>query len=348
MLVSDRQYLLALETSCDETAAAVIAQSREVCSSIVATQYDLHGLYGGVVPEIASRAHLERILPVIDQSLQQAHVRMTDLAAVAVATEPGLVGSLLVGLTAAKAIALVQQIPLVTVNHLAGHLYACRLVAGPDLYPAVGLVVSGGHTHLYRCDSAVELELLGATIDDAAGEAFDKVAQILQLGFPGGPAVEALAERGRADAIPFPRTYLHDPELRWSFSGLKTAVLYAAHGAPGARWQPPPLSEARKADLAASFQQAVVDVLVAKCRQALRQTGLRTLLVGGGVAANGPFRRALEESAQRDGFRLVIAPRHLCTDNAALGALGWELLERGLVSPLDCDVRPGLVRTPRS
>lgn len=340
----DADLLLSLESSCDETAAAVIHRDRRVLSSVVATQHDLHARFGGVVPEIASRAHVDRILPVIDEALRLAGVKLADIGAVAVATQPGLVGSLLVGLTAAKTLALALDVPLVTVNHVWAHLYACRMAAGPDVFPAVGFVVSGGHTHLFDCLSPVELTLLGATIDDAAGEAFDKVATVLGLGHPGGPLLEKLAMQGNPAAIAFPRTFLHDDRLQFSFSGLKTAVLYAAKGTPGSREQPPPLTPERAADLAASFQAAVVDVLVGKCEQALQQTGRRTLCVGGGVAANGVFRQRLAEMADRRGIRLVIAPKDLCTDNAAMGALGWELYERQLFAELDCDVVPGLMR----
>ncbi len=338
------RLLLALESSCDETAAAVIDQDRVVRSSVVATQTALHERYGGVVPEIASRAHLERMLPVIDEALRRAEVTLDDLHVIAVATQPGLVGSLLVGLTAAKTLAWARGLPLVTVNHVAAHLYACRMAAGPDVFPAVGFVVSGGHTHLYDCRSAVELDLLGATLDDAAGEAFDKVAQILGLDYPGGPLIEGLAKQGSSTAIPFPRTFIHEDRLQFSFSGLKTAVLYAARGTPGARDQPPPLDDRRRADLAASFQAAAIDVLVAKCAQALKQTGRKTLCVGGGVAANNVFREALAAMTAARNVRLVIAPRAYCTDNAAMGAIGWELYERGLFAPLDVDVVPGLMR----
>lgn len=342
--MSGASLLLALETSCDETAAAVIDRDRRVLSSIVATQHALHARYGGVVPEIASRAHVERILPVIHEALQAANVALADLGVIAVATQPGLVGSLLVGLTAAKTLAWALDLPLVAVNHVAAHLYACRMVAGPDIFPAVGFVVSGGHTHLYDCWSAVEFELLGATLDDAAGEAFDKVAQILGLDYPGGPLIEKLAQTGDAAAVRFPRSYWRDARLQFSFSGLKTAVLYAARGTPGARETPPPLTDQRRADLAASFQAAAVDVLVAKCALALTQTGRQTLCVGGGVAANSVFRAALQGLADERGIRLIVAPREYCTDNAAMGAIGWELYERGQFAPLDVDVTPGLLR----
>lgn len=339
-----RRLLLALESSCDETAAAVIDPDRRVLSNVVATQHELHERFGGVVPEIASRAHVERILPVIDEALRQANATLDDIGAVAVATNPGLVGSLLVGLTAAKTLAMVLDVPLLAVNHIEAHLYACQIAAGKPVFPALGLVVSGGHTNLYDCRSPVEFELLGSTTDDAAGEAFDKVAQVLGLDYPGGPEIEKVARQGNPEAIAFPRTFLNDPRLDFSFSGLKTAVLYAARGTPGARLQPPPLTPQRIADLAASFQAAVVDVLVGKCEQALQQTARTTLLVGGGVAANSSFRRQLEQLAQRRQVELIVAPREYCTDNAAMGAIGWELWDRGLFAPLDTDVTPGLVR----
>jgi N6-L-threonylcarbamoyladenine synthase len=339
-----RRLLLALESSCDETAAAVIDEQRRILSNVVATQHELHERFGGVVPEIASRAHVERILPVIDEALRQADVTLDDIGAIAVATHPGLVGSLLVGLTAAKTLALVLDVPLLAVNHIEAHLYACQIAAQSSVFPAVGMVVSGGHSNLYDCRSPVEFDLLGSTTDDAAGEAFDKVAQVLGLEYPGGPRIEEVARNGNPQAFPFPRTFLNESRLDFSFSGLKTAVLYAAKGIPGARIQPPPLDSQRICDLAASFQAAVVDVLVGKCEQALRQTGRTTLLVGGGVAANSCFRQRLEEMAARRRVNLVISPREYCTDNAAMGAIGWELWERGLFAPLDTDVIPGLVR----
>lgn len=338
------QWLLALETTCDETSAAVIDRDRRVLSNVVATQHDLHERFGGVVPEIASRAHVERILPVINEALRRAGVPLSAVGVIAVAIQPGLVGSLLVGLSAAKSLALALHVPLVGINHVHAHLYACRLTAGPEIFPAVGFVISGGHTHLFDCGGPVDLRLLGATIDDAAGEAFDKVAQILGLEHPGGPQVERLAVQGNPRAVVFPRAFLHDSGLHFSFSGLKTAVLYAARGTPGSRTKVPPLTPQRAADLAASFQAAVVDILVAKCRQALLLTGRKSLCVGGGVAANSLLRRELARLADELQVRLVIAPRELCTDNAAMGALGWELFERGQILDLDADVQPGLLR----
>ena len=336
--------LLAIESSCDETAAAVVTRRLEILSNVVASQDELHERFGGVVPEIASRAHVRRILPVIDRALEQAGRGLDDLSAVAVATEPGLVGSLLVGLTAAKTLAAVLRIPLVAVNHIEAHLYACRMAAGREVFPAVGLVVSGGHTNLYDCRSAVDLELLGSTIDDAAGEAFDKVAKILGLPYPGGPSIDRAAEQGDPAAFAFPRAFLKECRLDFSFSGLKTAVLYEVQGTPGARRQPPPMTPQRVADLAASFRETVVDVLIAKCRQALKKCGRERLLVGGGVAANARLRQRLDDLASEVGVEVVVAPLPLCTDNAAMAAVGWELLDRGRTAGLDLDVAPGLVR----
>ncbi|MGD9855599.1 MAG: tRNA (adenosine(37)-N6)-threonylcarbamoyltransferase complex transferase subunit TsaD [Planctomycetaceae bacterium] len=340
--------LLAIESSCDETAAAVVTQDRRVLSNVVASQAELHERFGGVVPEIASRAHVQRILPVIDEALRQAGATLDDLAGIAVVTEPGLVGSLLVGLTAAKTLAMVLDVPLVAVNHLEAHLYACRLSEGRDVFPAAGLVVSGGHTNLYDCRSVVDYELLGTTIDDAAGEAFDKVAAILGLGYPGGPSIANAALAGDPQAYRFPRTFLHDDALQFSFSGLKTAVLYEVRGTPGSHREVPPLTPERIADIAASFQAAVTDVLVGKCRQAIGRLGHPRLCVGGGVAANQLLRAALQQMADQTGIELIIAPPEYCTDNAAMAGLGWELLERGRTAPLDLDVTPGLVRKRHS
>jgi N6-L-threonylcarbamoyladenine synthase len=336
--------LLALESSCDETAAAVIERSLVVRSNVVASQHELHERFGGVVPEIASRAHVRRILPVIDEALKRANVRLADLSAIAVMTEPGLVGSLLVGLTAAKTLAAVLNVPLVAVNHIEAHLYACRMAAGRDVFPAIGLVVSGGHSNLYDCRSAAEFELVGSTTDDAAGEAFDKVAKILGLPYPGGPSIEKAARDGNPRTFRFPRTFLKEDRLEFSFSGIKTAVLYEVQGIPGSRTPAPPMTAQRLADVAASFQAAVVDVLVAKCRQAARQFGRKTLLVGGGVAANSLLRQRLHELAARDGLELIIAPMEYCTDNAGMAGLAWEKLARGQTAALDLDVTPGLVR----
>jgi N6-L-threonylcarbamoyladenine synthase len=337
--------LLALESSCDETAAAVIDEELRILSSVVASQTALHRKFGGVVPEVASRAHVERILPVIDEALRQAGTRLDELAAVSVVTHPGLVGSLLVGLTAAKTLAMLLEIPLVAVNHIEAHIFSCRMHAGRDVFPAIGLVVSGGHTNLYDCPEPVGFELLGSTIDDAAGEAFDKIAAVLGLDYPGGPSIERAAKAGSVAAFKFPRTFLRDRDrLEFSFSGLKTAVLYEVAGKPPGAYDPCTLDPQYVADLAASFQEAVVDVLIAKCRDALALRGRKTLCVGGGVAANARFRERLAELAAAEGVEVIVPPLTLCTDNAAMSAVAWELLKRGQTADLDLDVQAGLVR----
>lgn len=349
--------LLAIETTCDETGAAVLEGPRPpavgvpiVRSSVVSSQIDLHERFGGVVPEIASRAHVRQLMPIVSEALHRAGIELTDLDAIAVATRPGLVGSLVVGLTAAKALAMVLKVPLVAVDHLEAHLYACQLThPDRDVYPCVGLVVSGGHTSLYRCRGPIDAEPLGGTIDDAAGEAFDKVGSLLGLGYPGGPGIERAARGGNPKAYDFPRSFLRDDRLDFSFSGLKTAVLYAlrgqdARGAAGPIEPPPP---DRVADLAASFQEAVVEVLVGKARQALRQTGLKRLGIGGGVAANGSFRERLAAMAAAEGVELFIPPLSFCTDNAAMLAVAFPKLAAGQVSGLEIDVTAGLVRPGR-
>jgi N6-L-threonylcarbamoyladenine synthase len=331
-------YFLAIESSCDETAAAVFDERPTILSSVVASQTDLHARYGGVVPEVAARAHLQRLLPVVEEALKKAGVTIKEIGAVAVMNTPGLVGALLVGVSAAKMFAVALDVPLIDVNHIEAHIYACRIAAGEEVFPCVGLVVSGGHTSLFHCRSALDFELLGATIDDAAGEAFDKVASMLQLGFPGGPAVEREARAGNPKAFAFPRSFLHEPRLDFSFSGLKTAVLYTIRDltSGGANTLPPGL----RADVAASFQQAAVDALTQKCRQALVATSLQTLCVGGGVAANKAFRQALEQMAATEHCRLVIPPLSLCTDNAAMAALAVEKWRAGRFAALDLDAEP--------
>jgi N6-L-threonylcarbamoyladenine synthase len=313
-------------------------------SSVVASQVDLHARFGGVVPEIASRAHVRQVLPVIDEALSRAGVGLRDIGAVAVATRPGLVGALIVGLTAAKALALALDVPLVAVDHLEGHLYACQLAYPErDVYPFLGLVVSGGHTSLYACRSPLDAELLGGTTDDAAGEAFDKVASLLGLGYPGGPAIERSARVGDPAAFAFPRSYRYDERLIFSFSGLKTAVRYALQkDAPGALGAA--LPSQLVADVAASFQEAVVDALAAKTRQALAVTGLKKLGIGGGVAANTALRERLTDLARETGVELFIPPLSLCTDNAAMAGIALPKLAAGQVAALDIDVTAGLVR----
>jgi len=337
-------YFLAIETSCDETAAAVFTEEPAVLSNVIASQTDLHARFGGVVPEVAARAHLQRLLPVIDEALSNAGVKLDQIGCVAVHNTPGLVGALLVGVSCAKMLALALGVPLIDVNHIEGHIYAARLAAGRDIFPCVGLVVSGGHSCLFHCHAPLEFELLGSTIDDAAGEAFDKVASILGLGFPGGPAVERAAASGDPKAFRFPRAFLHDERLDFSFSGLKTAVLYTVSGRDLSRPMPPP-TDHRRADLAASFQQAVVEVLVAKARQTLERTGLKRLAVGGGVAANGCFRAALAQMTATLGVELFIPPTNLCTDNAAMAALAVEKWRRQRFAPSDLDALPAYLAT---
>jgi N6-L-threonylcarbamoyladenine synthase len=337
--------LLAIETTCDETAAAVVARDRTILSSVVASQDALHARWRGVVPEVASRAHVERIIPVIDEALSRGGVARSDLVAVAVAVSPGLVGSLLVGLAAGKAIAAALDIPVVGYDHVAAHLYACRLAHGERIrYPCVGLVASGGHTSLFLVRGPIELERLGGTIDDAAGEAFDKAASVLGLGYPGGPQIERAAEGGnpRAHRLPRPLANDHD-RLDLSFSGLKTALRYLVRP-PGAAEAPPPQGRVL-ADLAASFQQAVVDSIIAKLTLAIDRTGCRTLAIGGGVTANTLLRQTVQEWGRRHGVDVLIPPPALCTDNAAMGAIAWERLERGESDGLDLDVLPGTDRS---
>jgi len=324
---------LALETSCDETAAAVFTSDLRVLSSVVASQNSLHAPFGGVVPEIASRAHVRTLFPVIDRALAEAKLQLADIGCIAVHNTPGLVGALLVGVTAAKALSAALGVPLIAVNHIQSHIYACRMAAGKDIFPCVGLVVSGGHTALFRCDTALELQLMGGTRDDAAGEAFDKVAAILGIGFPGGPNLEREAKLGNPNAFPFPRPFLKDERLEFSFSGLKTAVLYARRDHP----------EAKRSDLAASFQEAAVDVLVAKSRQALRKSGLMRLAVGGGVIANGRLRMKLESMCAGENAELFIPPMNLCTDNAAMAALAVEKWKLGQFAAPDLDAEPNFL-----
>ncbi|TWU28491.1 tRNA (adenosine(37)-N6)-threonylcarbamoyltransferase complex transferase subunit TsaD [Bythopirellula polymerisocia] len=338
--------LLTIESTCDETAAAVVDDQLNVLSSVVASQSHLHDRYGGVVPEIASRAHVERIMPVIDQALRQAQVDLADLDAIAVANQPGLAGSLLVGLIAAKTLSFAHDIPLIAIDHLQAHIYACQIDSGLNVFPCVGLIVSGGHSNLYRCETALDFTPLGSTIDDAAGEAFDKVASMLGLGYPGGPAIQKAAENGNPKRFKLPRPLKDNPErLDFSFSGLKTAVRYELFG-PG-KVDPEAIAELdpqRIADMAASFQDAVVDCLIAKSELALIKTGFQRLCIGGGVAANSHFRQRIADHAGRIGYELFIPPLKLCTDNAVMGAIAVERYRAGLFEQLSLDICPGLVR----
>jgi N6-L-threonylcarbamoyladenine synthase len=337
--------ILTIESTCDETAAAVIDDRLEVLSSVVASQEKFHEQFGGVVPEIASRAHVERMLPVIDAALAKANISLADLDAIAVANRPGLAGSLLVGLMAAKTLALACDLPLIAIDHLQAHIYACRLAAGRDVFPCVGLIVSGGHSNIYRCQSPLDFTPLGGTIDDAAGEAFDKVASMLGLGFPGGPALQRAAEKGDPKKFRLPRPLLDDDtRLEFSFSGLKTAVRYQLFGAGRPEMDAAALDPQLAADMAASFQAAVIDCLAGKSLLALRQTGFNRLCIGGGVAANRPFRERMEQLAAEHDFELHIPPLSLCTDNAVMGAIAFEKFKARQLATLDLEISAGLER----
>jgi N6-L-threonylcarbamoyladenine synthase len=313
---------LGIETSCDETAAAVVKDGRFVLSSVVLSQASRHERWRGVVPEIAAREHTRALLPVLRAALTEAGVALSDIDLLAVTSEPGLVGSLLLGVAAAEALAVASGRPLVAVNHVEAHLVAPFLAQqATPAYPLLSLVVSGGHTHLFRSESAVSHTLLGATLDDAAGEAFDKVAAMLALPYPGGPSVERLAREGDQRAFQFKSPALKDGSLDWSFSGLKTAVRYRCFGQhPDGRPRSELLAGVRAADVAASFQAAVVEGLATRVAEAVSKTGIRRVAVGGGVACNGPLRARLQEAAARDGFDLHLTPPDLCTDNAAMVA----------------------------
>lgn len=339
--------LLTIETTCDETAAAILDDQLQVISSAIASQEEVHERYHGVVPELAARAHLERIVPIVSQVVESAGIDPArDLVAVAVATEPGLPGSLLVGLSAAKALCVAWNKPLVAINHIQAHIYACQLERDESIYPCVGFVVSGGHTNLYRCEAAEQWEYLGGTIDDAVGEAFDKVAVMLGLPYPGGPHLSRLAEAGDSKAFKLPRPMLSDrTTLNMSFSGLKTAVRYKLVGTGKQDFSQVEMSEEDRANIAASFQSAAVDCLIGKAELALKKTGLRRLCVGGGVAANRLLRQRLVDMTDRLGVELAIAPTELCTDNAVMGAIAWEKIQRGDFSSLEIDVQPGLLRS---
>ncbi len=327
--------VLGIETSCDETAAAVVDGGLEVRSSVVSSQVDLHAAYGGVVPEVAGRAHIERIGPVIDQALVSAGLAASPRSpvdAVAVTRGPGLVGSLLVGLSTAKALALSWDVPLVGVNHLEGHLFASLLEAPELPRPFAVLLVSGGHTMVVAMEGPGRYRILGQTLDDAAGEAFDKVARFLGLGYPGGPAVDKAARQGDPGAFDFPRALVGEG-FDLSFSGLKTAVMRAVEAEP----------EAPTADVAASFQQAVVDVLVDKAVRAVAACGAEALCLAGGVAANSLLRQRALAAGEAGGFPVYVPSLALCTDNAAMvAAAGAYRLEADGPSPLDLGAEPGL------
>jgi N6-L-threonylcarbamoyladenine synthase len=320
--MNEKTYILGIETSCDETAAAVVCNGKQICSSVVASQTKLHEKYGGVVPEIASRAHVENILPIVTEAIEQAGVTPEHINAVAVANQPGLTIALMVGVTAAKTLSFAWGKPLIAVNHIHAHLQSAMLEETDIELPAVALIVSGGHTNLYDAESALDLRLLGRTIDDAAGEAFDKVATILGLPYPGGPNIEKIAREGNPKAVRFPRSLMEDKEsLDFSFSGLKTAVLYHCQGQDmKGENRVASMNRQEIADIAASFQAAVVDVLVKKTLRAVKRIGAKSALMGGGVACNGALRDAMEQMCKKEHLSLMIAPKKYCTDNAAMVA----------------------------
>jgi N6-L-threonylcarbamoyladenine synthase len=329
--------LLGIETSCDETAASVLAADGAVLSNIIASQHAVHQRFGGVVPELASRAHIESIEDVSAEALQQAGLAWTDLTGIAVTQGPGLAGALLVGVNYAKALAYALNIPLVGVSHLEGHIASAWLQDPAFPLPCVVLVVSGGHTHLYNRELSGHCRLLGSTRDDAAGEAFDKGAQLLGLEYPGGPAIDRLARQGNPNTIAFPRSYLKKGSLDFSFSGLKTALLYTLQAMPEQSLA------AQAADLAAGYQEAIVAVLVDKAFAAVRLSGSRALAVVGGVSANSRLRALLQQRATSESLPLSLPPLSYCTDNAAMiAAAGRQALRVGLRAPLDIDAQASL------
>ncbi len=330
--VGPETLVLGVETSCDETAAALVMGGSDVVSSVVSSQVDLHAAFGGVVPEIASRAHLDLLNPVIARAVVEAGIDDRRVDVVACTVGPGLIGALLVGVSAAKALALAWDVPFVGVNHMEAHLYAALLDDPTIELPVVVLLVSGGHTMLVEMRDLGKYRLIGQTIDDAAGEAFDKVARFLGLGYPGGPAIERAAADGDPDAIAFPRAMLQDG-LDFSFSGLKTAVTRHVRDNP----------DVATADVAASFQAAVVDVLVAKARRAAVDVGAKGIAIGGGVAANTKLREDVLDACAADGLQAYLPSRAMCTDNAAMvAAAGWHRLRLDGPSSLDTGAHPNL------
>ena len=327
-----RAAVLGIETSCDETAAAVVLDGVDIASSVVSSQVDLHSLYGGVVPEVASRAHLDLLVPLVSSALSKAGVDGRSLSAVAVTSGPGLAGALMVGVATAKALTVAWGVPFVAVNHLEAHLFAAGLDGAEVPMPIVTVLASGGHTMLVVIEAPGRYRLLGQTLDDAAGEAFDKVARFLGLGYPGGPVVDRLAENGDPQAVDFPRPLLHQG-WDFSFSGLKSAVLRHTRLNP----------ETPTADVAASFQEAVVDVLVTKALRAVRETDAAGICLAGGVAANSALRRRTEETCRSLGIRALLPARAMCTDNAAMvAAAGWWRLEWDGPSSLGTGAEPDL------
>lgn len=329
--------ILAIESSCDETAAAVVKNGRTVLSNIISSQIDLHTLYGGVVPEIASRKHMEQINQVTNEALVKADVTLDDITAIAVTYGPGLVGALLVGVSAAKALAFASKKPLIGVHHIEGHISA-NYIENPELEPPFGcLVVSGGHTHLVNVKNYGEYEILGKTRDDAAGEAFDKVARAVGLGYPGGPKIDRLAKEGNPLAIEFPRAKVSGSEYDFSFSGLKSAVLNYINKCEMKN------EEFNKADLVASFQNAVVDVLVSHAIQASKEFGFKKLAIAGGVASNSALRTAMKEACDKNNIEFYHPSPVLCTDNAAMiGAAAYYEYLAGSRASWDLNAVPNL------
>jgi tRNA N6-adenosine threonylcarbamoyltransferase len=332
---------LGIETSCDETAVAIVEDGSEIRTNLIARQEHLHERYGGVVPEVAARAHVETLNPLLERALHEAGVGFGSLDGVAVTVGPGLVGALLVGMAAAKAVSLATGAPLIGVNHLEGHIWANFLAHGKPDPPYVALVVSGGHTMLVHIGEVHHHEVLGQTLDDAAGEAFDKVARLLGLGFPGGPALDALATEGDPAAVRFPRAMADSGDLDFSMSGLKTAVLRYLRAEQAAG------REVSLPDVAASFQEAIVDVQVAKTVAAAKERAVDTILLGGGVVANTRLRERMAEAGSREGLRVLFPPLDLCTDNAAMiASVGAARLALGERSSLDIAADPNLRLAP--
>ena len=330
------QWIMGIETSCDETAVAIIKNGREIAANVVASQIESHKRFGGVVPEIASRHHVEQITMIIEEALKEANLTFSDLDAIAVTEGPGLVGALLIGVNAAKALAFAHNIPLVPVHHIAGHIYANRLVTELS-FPLLSLVVSGGHTELVYMKEQGHFEVIGETRDDAAGEAYDKVARTLKLPYPGGPHIDRLAQEG-SDTLKLPRAWLEEGSYDFSFSGLKSAVINTVHNAEqrGEIIAPE--------DLAASFQESVIEVLVKKTVKATEEYKVEQVLLAGGVAANKGLRKALEKAfSEKADIDLVIPPLNLCTDNAAMiAAAGSIMFEKGIRADLSLNANPGL------
>ena len=337
--MNEDAIVLGIETSCDDTAAAVVRGGRTALSSVVRSQARAHADWGGVVPEIAGRGHLDAILPVVEQALADARCGPAAIGAVAVTTQPGLLGSLLVGATAAKSLAWAWGVPLIAVDHVQAHVYAALMAAPHWEFPSVALVVSGGHTSLYRADDPLTLTRLGTTRDDAAGEAFDKAAALLGLEYPGGPSIERAGRGGDPRAFPFKLPLLAPDSLEFSFSGLKTALLYTLVGPGGRREDPWQVPRERLADLCASFEHAIAETLARKAVRAAEQTGVPRILVGGGVACNRRLRERLTELAARAALEVSFAPPAYCTDNAVMIAgLGHARWRAGAAAPLDAEV----------